>query len=82
MRASAAASRSAIATILSEEECGTRVGCGRAGELARSIRRYADDPALVAEHGRHARRAFEQKYDRPHALGKFVELIESCEDPE
>jgi len=55
------------------------VACGQAAELARLIGRYADDPALCAEHGRNARKAFDQNYDRPHALKKFVELVESCE---
>jgi colanic acid biosynthesis glycosyl transferase WcaI len=71
--------RSAVAVILAEANCGASVGCGEAGALARLIRRYADDPALCAEHGRNARKAFEQQYDRPHALRKFTELVESCE---
>jgi len=73
--------RSAIATILAAANSGARVGCGEAGKLAQLIRRYADDTELFAEHGRNARRAFEQDYDRPHALRKFTELIESCADP-
>ena len=72
--------RAAIAAILAKANCGASVGCGEPGELARLISRYADDPALCAEHGRNARMAFEQRYDRPHALRKFTELIESCED--
>jgi glycosyltransferase involved in cell wall biosynthesis len=73
--------RSTIATILADADCGASVGCGDARELGRLIRRYADDPALCAEHGRNARKAFERKYDRPHALRKFAELIESCAKP-
>ncbi len=71
--------RSAIASILAEANSGTSVACGQAAELARLIGRYADDPVLCAEHGRNARKAFDQNYDRPHALKKFVELVESCE---
>jgi glycosyltransferase involved in cell wall biosynthesis len=72
--------RSAVATILAEANSGASVACGQAAELATLIRRYADDPTLCAEHGHNARSAFDQKYDRPRALRKFVELVESCED--
>lgn len=72
--------RSAITTILTEANSGACVACGEAAELAKLIRRYVDDPTLVAEHGHNARRAFDQNYDRPHALRKFVALVESCED--
>ncbi len=69
---------SAIEAILAAADCGASVRCGESTELARWIRRYADEPGLRVVHGRNARAAFEQKYDRPHALRKFTELIESC----
>jgi glycosyltransferase involved in cell wall biosynthesis len=70
--------RSAIAAILDEAACGVALTCGQAELAARTIRRYADDPALCRAQGMNARAAFEREYDRPHALRRFTELIEAC----
>lgn len=69
---------SAIAGILARADCGVTVPVGASRELAEWIRRYADEPELREAHGRNARLAFEQDYDRPHALRKFAEIVESC----
>jgi glycosyltransferase involved in cell wall biosynthesis len=71
---------STVAEILSDADCGASVGCGQAGDLAREILRYADDPALCSEHGRNARDAFDRRYARPLALRRFTELVEACDD--
>jgi glycosyltransferase involved in cell wall biosynthesis len=71
---------SAVAEILRGADCGASVDCGQAGELARAILRYADDPALRAEHGRNARDAFDRRYARPLALRRFTELVEACDE--
>lgn len=72
---------SEVATILSDADSGATVAPGDVDGLVRVIKSYADDPQRWSEHGVNARRAFEEKYDRRHALKKLSELIESLEAP-
>lgn len=70
--------RSDVARLVSEAGCGAVVSSGESERLADVIETWADDPALVDEMGRKARRLFESRFDRPHAVAAYVESLQRC----
>ena len=69
--------RSEVAEILNEGECGVSISPGDARALANAVLAYADDPARRTEHGRRARVLSDQAYDRPRAVRRLIDVIES-----
>jgi len=66
-----------IAEILRIGDCGVRVAPGDSAGLVEAIRRYAGDAELRAEHGRNARRLFEERFTREHGVRAFLALIDA-----
>jgi colanic acid biosynthesis glycosyl transferase WcaI len=70
--------RSDVARLVSENGCGAVVETGDAEGLARVVSSWAADPAHVAEMSRAARRLFERRFDRPHAVAAYAESLKRC----
>jgi glycosyltransferase involved in cell wall biosynthesis len=65
-----------IADIIAAGRCGTRVALGDADELARAVRRYADEPERVEAEGARARVLFDERFSKERALHAFERLID------
>jgi colanic acid biosynthesis glycosyl transferase WcaI len=72
-----AASESDAARIVSESGCGIAADPDDPAAVARAIRQLRNDPARLAEMGRHAREAA-NKYARVNELQKFAGIIEEA----
>ena len=68
---------SEIASILADGRCGISVSNGDVDALVQAIRGYVDDREQRLAQGVLARRVFEERYDRPHALRKLIAVIEA-----
>jgi glycosyltransferase involved in cell wall biosynthesis len=66
-----------VAGILEREQCGWSFCSGEADPLARWILELSYTRAEAAEAGQRARRAFDRRYSRTHALKKWRVLLES-----
>ncbi len=64
-----------VASILASARAGYAVDRGDSEALARRILELASAPSLVEELGRNARRAFDDNYDRPLAIGRWRSLL-------
>jgi colanic acid biosynthesis glycosyl transferase WcaI len=69
------ARNSELAHIIQEIGCGFPVTAGDGETLMARILQLANDPALCARMGARARDAFEQRWDRRHAVAKWIELL-------
>lgn len=67
-----------IARILHREQCGWAFGVGEVAPLAQCILRLAREPEEVETAGRQARKAFDRRYARSHALRNWRVLLESA----
>lgn len=65
-----------IHDLVTKGACGTSIRIGDVEGLVAAIRRYRDQPALVAEHGNLARQFYEDNFTRERSVAKFVRLIE------
>ena len=68
-------SRSEVALVLEETDCGVRVEPGDAHGLASAIQESRRSPDRLGEMGRNARRRFEQDFDRPMAADAYSRLL-------
>lgn len=68
---------SEVALAIEEAACGAVIRCGDVDGLVACITRYADDRALVIEHGRRGRQSLERSYTRAQLCRRWVELLES-----
>lgn len=73
--------RSSSAALIQETGCGVALARGQAAELAQTLRRWADDPATVAQLGQRARQVFEERFDRPHAVRAYLQTLFRCLSP-
>lgn len=74
--------RSDTARLISENDCGAVIAAGSGADLARIVGGWAQRPAEVAALCRNARRLFEEKYDRPHAVQAYLDIFARCLDGE
>ena len=64
-----------VATIIREAACGTTVVPGDAKSLVATLEKLAGNPILREEQCRNARMAFDQKFDKPHAMSAWTGAI-------
>jgi colanic acid biosynthesis glycosyl transferase WcaI len=64
-----------IARLLEEARCGFTVASGDAEGLVARILDFARDPELCRSMGARARAAFEQHWDKPHALDEWEQVL-------
>jgi glycosyltransferase involved in cell wall biosynthesis len=67
-----------IGTLVREARCGVVVAPGDSRGLAREIVRLRDDPERRRTMGDNARRLFERRFDFPHALARWNEVLEDA----
>jgi glycosyltransferase involved in cell wall biosynthesis len=70
--------RSAVARLISENNCGKVVASGDSRQLAEVISHWAADPAQLKEVGRRARALFESRFEREHAVTAYLASFEKC----
>ncbi|HEX7997118.1 MAG TPA: glycosyltransferase family 4 protein [Pyrinomonadaceae bacterium] len=70
--------RSAIARLVSENNCGAVVASGQSEQLAQLIMDWAASPSKLAEIGARARSLFESRFDRQHAITAYLASFEKC----
>lgn len=68
-----------IAVQVRRLRCGAAVRSYDAAELAKQLKELADHPDALAELGRRARAAFEQKFERGLAVQKWAQLLNNLE---
>jgi glycosyltransferase involved in cell wall biosynthesis len=71
---------SAVARLISEHGCGAVIPTSDGERLAEVIAGWVGRPESVAAMGRAARYLFEQRFDRPHAVGAYAESLRKCLD--
>jgi glycosyltransferase involved in cell wall biosynthesis len=64
-----------IPRLLAREECGMTVPPHDTGEFAAQILRLAADRALCAQMGQRARKLFEQRFDKKHAVCRWERML-------
>ena len=64
------------ASVVREADCGFVIAPGDAVGFAKAVRTLADDAQLRADMGRRARQALAEKWGAPHAMKRWVELLE------
>jgi glycosyltransferase involved in cell wall biosynthesis len=67
-----------IARLVKETGCGEAVASGDSARLAELIRGWATDGKGLAEVGQVARRVFEERFDRPHAVSAYLQTFAKC----
>ena len=65
-----------IARLIEETKCGITVEQGDSKTLLESIMELAKNPSLMKEMGTKARLAFEHQWDKPHAMAKWLSLLD------
>jgi glycosyltransferase involved in cell wall biosynthesis len=71
-------SRSCIARIVTDNECGAVVSSGDSRRLAEVISDWASDKAALSELSVAARKTFEEHFDRPQAVNAYLETFSKC----
>lgn len=71
-------SRSCVARIVADNNCGEVVSSGDSPRLARIISDWASDKAKLSELNANARKAFEEHFDRPKAVSAYLETFSKC----
>ena len=69
---------STAARLVEKYLCGEVLASGESERLAKTIIRWAGDREEVANLGRAARRAFEERFDRPHAVEAYMQTFRKC----
>ena len=64
-----------VALVLREEECGAVFKSGEAARIAAYIRRLSDNPTLLDEQGRRARKCIEARYTLRRAVRDWREIL-------
>lgn len=64
-----------IAYVINGSQCGIVVRAGDVEGLAAAIKRLKNDPALCRSYGENARRVFEQRFEKRHALQAWTEIL-------
>ena len=64
-----------VARIIRRFNCGVAVAADDAEGLAKALRRYADDPVLLAEHGLNARTMAVEHFDLQVSVNKWQQLL-------
>jgi glycosyltransferase involved in cell wall biosynthesis len=75
------AAEGGIARLIRQYDCGFTVASGDAGALADCILRLASDPELCGRLGAHARAAFEEHWDKGHALEQWLQVLKVADEP-
>lgn len=70
--------QSDIARLVKESGCGEAVASGDSARLAAIILNWAADKAALDEIGQTARRVFEERFDRPHAVSAYLQTFAKC----
>jgi len=70
-------SKSEVAEVIREEQCGTVVSCGDGEGLAREIVAYERDRARADREGQRGRQALVDRWSARHALARWLALLES-----
>lgn len=70
--------RSDAARLVSENECGAVIAAGDADGLAKVIAAWSTDAAHVKRLGRAARKVFERRFERAHAVGAYLQTFNEC----
>ena len=65
-----------IARLIEETKCGITVEQGDSKTLLESIIELAKNPSLMKAMGTKARLAFEHQWDKPHAMAKWLSLLD------
>jgi colanic acid biosynthesis glycosyl transferase WcaI len=70
-----------IARLIRQYDCGFAVASGDAGALVDRILRLANDPELCLRIGARARAAFEEHWDKGHALEQWLQVLKVADEP-
>jgi colanic acid biosynthesis glycosyl transferase WcaI len=69
---------SAAARLVEKYVCGEVLAAGESERLAVTIARWVTNREELSDLGRAARRAFEESFDRPHALEAYMQTFRKC----
>jgi glycosyltransferase involved in cell wall biosynthesis len=69
-----------MAQLIGELRCGVVVPAGDTEGLTAAIRQLKSDPVLCRSYGENARRVFEQRFDKRHALDAWTEALNQFPD--
>ena len=67
-----------LARVVAESGGGTNVPQGAVEEAVAAIRRYAEDPALLAEHRRQARNYAQSSVEKTRCVSALIRLVEQA----
>ncbi len=70
--------QSAIARLVSENNCGAVIASGESEQLARVITEWAANPEKLSEIGARARALFESRFERQHAITAYLASFDKC----
>lgn len=71
-------SKSAIARLIAENNCGAVVRAGESNHLAQVIIDWAANPEKLDELGARSRSLFEARFERQHAITAYLESFDRC----